>query len=416
MENILLYATIDSIPRSRSSSMPKTTSPLSIPYKFYIRKLKDESNKIVDETTRINVQRFRLMSLFTIPVLLTVMISILTRDFETANELRWRTGILVFDSLSILMYVFVNVAMLFTKKDPGGIAAQIIQASAGFLLLFINVMLTIVGQLIAPNLTVITFGIVLFAMVALFRPTVALIVYSANYLLFFFLIPITQTDPNIVFSHRVNGFVLFLIGWFLSYLFWITKIQQRNQLLLIEQQRQELETVNKSLFELATTDRLTGLYNRGHLEEKLVTTYQHLSLGEKQIAILLIDIDNFKFVNDRFGHPAGDQLLKDVAALLKERQTEDMLLSRWGGDEFLVAMLQSTKEQAVKIAKAIKSSIEGIRLGPDESPLLISASIGVVMVESDFATAYKTVDRSLYRAKLQGKNQVVSDSIEPLIG
>jgi diguanylate cyclase len=396
--------------------MPKSPNPLSIPYKFYIRKLKDESNKIVDETTRINIQRFRLMSFFTIPVLIAVIISIVTRDYTTADELRWRTGILLFDSLAIFMYVFVNVAMLFTKKDPGGFAAQIIQACSGFLLLFINVMITVVGQLVAPNLTVITFGIVLYAMVALFRPNVAMIVYSVNYILFFFLIPITQTDPNIVFSHRVNGFVLFLIGWFLSYLFWITKIQQRNQLLLIEQQRQELENVNKSLFELATTDRLTGLLNRGHLEEKLVTSYQHLTLGEKQIAILLIDIDNFKFVNDRFGHPAGDQLLKDVAALLKEFQTEDMLLSRWGGDEFLVAMLQSTKEQAIIIATAIKTKLEAIHLGPDDSPLLISASIGVAMVESDFATAYKAVDRSLYRAKLQGKNQVVSDSFEPLIG
>ncbi|MCK7487608.1 MAG: diguanylate cyclase [Bacillus subtilis] len=395
--------------------MPKPVNPLHIPWQFYIKKLREESNKIVDETTRINVQRFRLMSFFTIPVLIVVILSIAFRDYSTPDELRWRTGIPIFDSLAIFMYLFVNVAMTLTKKDPGGIVAQIIQGCAGFLLLFINVMITVVGQLVAPNLTVITFGIILYAMVALFRPTVALIVFGANYLLFFFLIAITQTDPNVLFSHRVNGFILFLIGWFLSYLFWITKIQQRNQLMLIEQQRQELETVNKSLFELATTDQLTGLYNRRHLEEKLVTTYQHLTLGEKQIAILLIDIDNFKFVNDRFGHPAGDQLLRDVAALLKERQTDNVLLSRWGGDEFLVAMLQSTKEQAIQIATIIKTNIEKIQLGTLDAPLVVSASIGVVIVESDFATAYKAVDRSLYRAKLQGKNQVVADSIEPLI-
>jgi diguanylate cyclase len=380
-------------------------------WKFWIHRLRRESLKIVDETTQLNIKRFRLMSFVTIPVLIVFALAVGLRAVETPTEERWRMGIVLFDSAMAAMYLLMNIAMVMVKN---GKIQQWIQVIGGIMILFMNVMLTIVGQLISPNLTVLMVGLVAFGAIILFRPQTVLFVLVPNFLAFYFLLPLTQSSQTLVFSNRINGFILFLLAGFLSYLFWITKIQAVKQLNLIREQRSQLEVANKRLYELATTDRLTGLINRGHMEELLSNKYSHLANTEKAVVLILLDIDNFKIVNDQLGHPTGDKLLQDIARLLERHADEQMLLSRWGGDEFMIALLKSNEEKALQMANAMLAEVLEIVACSDSKSVPVSASFGIAIVKDRFDLAYQQVDRSLYQAKLQGKGRIVVGSSEVL--
>jgi diguanylate cyclase (GGDEF)-like protein len=320
-------------------------------------------------------------------------------------------GIVLFDSAMAAMYLLVNLAMTIVKNTK---ALQWIQGVAALMILFMNVMLTIVGQLISPNLTVLMVGLVSFGTVILFRPQTVILVLIPNFLAMYFLLPLTQSSATLVFSNRINAFILFILGAFLSYLFWITKIQAGKQLNLIRNQRSQLETANKRLYELATTDRLTGLFNRGHMEELLSNKYSHLANTDKAVVLVLLDIDNFKVVNDQLGHPAGDQLLKDIARLLERNGNDLMLMSRWGGDEFMIAMLKSNEHEAMKWATSVLNEVLSIEASSGSKHVAVSASFGIAVVTDRFDLAYQQVDRSLYQAKLEGKGRVIVGSTEVL--
>lgn len=382
-----------------------------IEWTFWIHRLRRESETIVDETTLLNIKRFRLMSLITVPVLITFAVAVGLREVQTPIEERWQMGIVLFDSAMAAMYLLVNLAMSLVKNTK---ALQWIQGVAALFILFMNVMLTIVGQLISPNLTVLMVGLVSFGAILLFRPQTVILVLVPNFLAYYFMMPLTQSNPTLVFSNRINGLIIFILAGFLSYLFWITKIQSGKQLNLIRNQRSQLEVANKRLYELATTDRLTGLFNRGHMEELLSNKYSHLANTEKAVVLILLDIDNFKVVNDQLGHPAGDKLLQDIARLLERHADEHMLLSRWGGDEFMIALLKANEERALQLAKQMLSEVLAIVAANESKTMPVSASFGIAVVNDRFDLAYQQVDRSLYQAKLEGKGRVIVGSSEVL--
>lgn len=391
--------------------MAQTPKPEPTHWRFFVHRLRRESDNLIDETAQLNIRRFRLMSLVTVPILLLFALIVGLRVVETPDESRWRAGIVLFDLAMAAMYLLVNLAMAIVKN---GKLLPWIQGVAATIILFFNVMLTVVGQLVSPNLTVLMVGLVSFSTIILFRPRTTALVLIPNFIAFYFLLPLTQASDTLLFSNRINGLILFVLAMFLSYLFWITKIQAVKQLALIRDQRSQLEIANRRLYELATTDRLTGLFNRGHMEELLSNKYAHLAQTDKQVVLLLLDIDNFKVVNDQLGHPAGDRLLQEIAQLLKRHADESTLLSRWGGDEFMIALLKSSEEKALEFASAILPEVKAIVTASEGRSVPVSASFGVAVVNDRFDLAYQQVDRNLYHAKLQGKGRVVAGSSDIL--
>lgn len=391
--------------------MAQTPKPEPTHWRFFVHRLRRESDNLIDETAQLNIRRFRLMSLVTVPILLLFALIVGLRVVETPDESRWRAGIVLFDLAMAAMYLLVNLAMAIVKN---GKLLPWIQGVAATVILFFNVMLTVVGQLVSPNLTVLMVGLVSFSTIILFRPRTTALVLIPNFVAFYFLLPLTQASDTLLFSNRINGLILFVLAMFLSYLFWITKIQAVKQLALIRDQRSQLEIANRRLYELATTDRLTGLFNRGHMEELLSNKYAHLAQTDKQVVLLLLDIDNFKVVNDQLGHPAGDRLLQEIAQLLKRHADESTLLSRWGGDEFMIALLKSSEDKALEFASAILPEVKAIVTASEGRSVPVSASFGVAVVKDRFDLAYQQVDRNLYHAKLQGKGRVVAGSSDIL--
>ena len=159
----------------------------------------------------------------------------------------------------------------------------------------------------------------------------------------------------------------------------------------------------------ATHDALTGLVNRAEFETRLRRTLDKAHEDNSQHALLYIDLDQFKLVNDACGHSVGDQLLQQVAKLLKEAVRARDTLARLGGDEFAVILDHCTAEQAGRLAQQICDRMEQFRFLHDERRFRIGASIGLVPVDnrwSNTAAAMQAADTSCYAAKEAGRNRV----------
>ena len=160
----------------------------------------------------------------------------------------------------------------------------------------------------------------------------------------------------------------------------------------------------------ASHDALTGLINRREFENRLGTALDSIrSNAEETHALLYIDLDQFKVVNDTFGHTAGDALLRQLSEQIQAQIRSSDLFSRLGGDEFGILLERCNEERAVEVAESIRGSIEGFRFEWQDSFTTVRCSIGVVLVTSenaDVAGVMSSADVACYSAKDMGRNQI----------
>jgi diguanylate cyclase (GGDEF)-like protein len=159
----------------------------------------------------------------------------------------------------------------------------------------------------------------------------------------------------------------------------------------------------------ALVDGLTGLANRRQCEETLASELARLERFGGTLAVVVADLDWFKDVNDRFGHPSGDAVLYEFAQLLQETLRDIDLAGRWGGEEFLLILPGTDLAGGVRVAERIRLALAGrIVLSADSSPIPVTASFGVAATPpaSTAAELFSAADAALYEAKRNGKNRV----------
>jgi diguanylate cyclase (GGDEF)-like protein len=166
----------------------------------------------------------------------------------------------------------------------------------------------------------------------------------------------------------------------------------------------------------AALDPLSGAFNRRYFHARLEEELQRSRRHQIPLALLMIDIDNFKAINDSYGHLTGDMVIKDIAEILRRAVRVFDVCARFGGEEFAIVMPGSTAESATSIAERIRERIEQYR--PADrllSGLHVTASIGVAVSARDVTgrDLIDHADRALYRAKRDGKNRVCVDSTAP---
>ncbi|MEX0913604.1 MAG: GGDEF domain-containing protein [Demequina sp.] len=158
---------------------------------------------------------------------------------------------------------------------------------------------------------------------------------------------------------------------------------------------------------LATTDELTGLPNRRPIIAQLDDFEQH---KVTDYAIVLIDIDHFKTINDEFGHHCGDIMLQHVARFLREHFRESDMPARWGGDEFLVLMPSVPRHSLVSVLERLRSSVASMSIACGEHEHRVTVSVGAAhgIVGETADECIAAADHALYRAKHEGRNRVVA--------
>jgi diguanylate cyclase (GGDEF)-like protein len=172
-----------------------------------------------------------------------------------------------------------------------------------------------------------------------------------------------------------------------------------------------LDETQKRLKHIAVTDELTGLKNRRHIMEQMNKEYQRAVRTGGTLSLILLDIDNFKQVNDSYGHVFGDRVLRAVAQEMVGGLRSYDLLGRIGGEEFLIASPGSTLDDAAGLAERIRQKIKGRKISDKIQEIAVTVSAGVTSLSEHDATAdaiLQRADDALYLAKQQGRDRVVS--------
>lgn len=192
------------------------------------------------------------------------------------------------------------------------------------------------------------------------------------------------------------GAILFQIAWCS-----IVLLLDSDQLI------QELKKRNLLLESIARTDKLTGLLNRNSFELEIAETMELADRHDLPLSFIVLDLDHFKRVNDEFGHPAGDKVLMDLAKLMKETLRGTDKAYRWGGEEFLILLPNTDQAGAIAVAEKFRAKVEGQKFEKIGS-LTISLGVAERFPWESREQWFKRADLCLYRAKANGRNQVVS--------
>ncbi|MBP6632481.1 MAG: diguanylate cyclase [Kofleriaceae bacterium] len=204
----------------------------------------------------------------------------------------------------------------------------------------------------------------------------------------------------------------------------IATLSSKNQTLLemnreleakIHARTHELAEANTRLAQLAVTDGLTGLYNHRHLHERLALECERSARNGLPLSLLMIDVDHFKFYNDHHGHPAGDEVLRQLARLLGEGRRANDVVARYGGEEFCVILVDTPKFTATKLAERLREVVAAHPFPRREQQPLghLSVSVGVATFPDDAGdpeSLVRAADAAMYAAKHAGRDRVVLSS------
>lgn len=206
------------------------------------------------------------------------------------------------------------------------------------------------------------------------------------------ILPLQPIASNALLGvHIFNLTVVFLMFSYLA-LFYVTTVTR----------------AHKSLARMATTDSLTGLFNRRNI---IALTEQELERHERRprnLTLMLMDIDHFKQINDQHGHDAGDRVLDAVSRQLGNSMREHDFIGRWGGEEFLAVLPQTDLDQATAIAERIRTTVQALAIESEGHRLGVTLSIGITQyrAEEPLSQAIARADRALYQGKSAGRNRV----------
>lgn len=216
--------------------------------------------------------------------------------------------------------------------------------------------------------------------------------YVGLYVLMWFIEPLQPISANaLLFVNIFNFTTVFLMFAYLTMYYVVT-----------------VTRAHRRLARMATTDPLTGLFNRRHmvdLTEKLLAREQR---QQGKLTLMLMDLDHFKDINDQYGHELGDRVLQRVALLLRDQAREQDFVGRWGGEEFLAVLPETDPEQALVAAERIRAAVQALEWTDLKPGLQVTLCAGISQLNDreSFSSAIARADRALYRGKAHGRNRV----------
>ncbi len=376
-----------------------------------------EHDGVVDSATTINLKH--LLWLAPIGVVLTalhVLIlgwSLLSGTYQGVTLTWARALFTAHSSMCLAMILLTVAARRLDPTRPTRWGHRLPVAAVAVCLLF-AVMIVTIDQWVTPNITPFFIGCLLTSLLFYVRPLQSGALYLSATVACLFAMGLTQSTPEQLFSNRLNGFTVGLLAWGLQFVMWrnyTTITRQQHQL---EQLNANLTGKQAELERLARNDMLTGLPNRLAATERLRTEFVSMKRSQSVYAVLMMDIDFFKRVNDTHGHAVGDQVLQRVAKSLRALLRESDFAARFGGEEFLALLPTTDMPAALQVAEKLRQAVAS---SPDPIAGPITLSIGLSMATPDQVdedTAVGEADDALYRAKREGRNrvQLASEAVE----
>jgi diguanylate cyclase (GGDEF)-like protein len=185
-------------------------------------------------------------------------------------------------------------------------------------------------------------------------------------------------------------------------------------MLRIKKLQDELDEANKRLKKLSITDGLTGLFNHRHIHQLLHEEWQRTQRTNEPLAVVMLDLDKFKQVNDTYGHPTGDVILYETAQILEETAREIDMVGRYGGEEFIAILPSSDEDAAAQFAERVRHAVEAHVFRDEDTEVRMTMSCGLAAFPDEAVDGpdelLKRADEALYAAKEGGRNRVVAAS------
>lgn len=185
---------------------------------------------------------------------------------------------------------------------------------------------------------------------------------------------------------------------------------QKEKEAMLEKLAEKLAVMNQRLQEEAAADSLTKLYNRRYFLKRIEEEIRRSSRYSRFFCFLILDLDRFKEINDQYGHPFGDFVLKEFAAMLQGQLRGADLISRWGGEEFAVLLPETPLAEGKTVAERLKQACSAFSFPPlpPGKPTFSAGIVGFPEHGSDFNQLYETADKALYEAKTRGRNLILA--------
>jgi diguanylate cyclase (GGDEF)-like protein len=388
----------------------------------WLRAMLASDAAVTQAATLGNIQRLRwLIPVFLLVNLLLLTVFALDASPGTPVQLDWRQAVMrVYAVTAVVLLVLVLGTWRVTRRNRVDGWLRALQFAAPMVFLLFTIALTVLDQRVTPNISPYLLGCMSISLLFLLPPATAAWLFSIGYALFFVGIGLTQSDATLLLTNRGNGLGAAVLALVMAFGLW----QRNTQYALLQREltarNAALEKQQGELVWLATRDALTGLYNRGEFlrlaELELKRTQRHGGFT----SAIVIDLDFFKTINDRHGHPAGDRVLAHVAQTLRGGVRATDVVARIGGEEFMILLPNTDIDAASVLSEKLRGLLH-------DSPAVISSELQIPVTGSfgvgcmpggrggTVASLYAAADNALYEAKRRGRDRVERTEPDPTL-
>jgi diguanylate cyclase (GGDEF)-like protein len=309
-----------------------------------------------------------------------------------------------FQRILVIKLVFVTMSLLFAvaiwhfnKHELFNLLriAVILGVFASVLLAITN---TLAAQALGPDITIYIMALFIITAVVRLPHNWYAIIYSICLIYFAFGMQTAQLDAKFIKWSLINAVILNIIAIAIAIMLYDQHVEIFLDKIRIDHQVETLQYMSEH-------DGLTNLYNHQTISRIIKKQIELSRESEDNLCVAVMDIDNFKTINDKYGHAVGDQALKDIAIKIEENVRKHDFVARYGGDEFIILFPDTTVDEANKICKRILDSIN--EAGPTE--IKVTGSIGLVaLTDCNYSDFIEKADMEMYKAKNTGKAKIVS--------
>jgi len=382
---------------------------------YFLKKLdlnltEDQKATVINDINVTNLERMKLiLIIFIIVEILFILFNDIPYLINTSSNVIWNDSkYFILHSLNVIIsFVGIILIKLLTKysKNKFRLMNKLLIPTLTILILSSMAMINALDQAKPGNVSsVFIANLIIFSSIIMLRAPLNLAVYSIPFLAYLGGLVIFQNDINLLVTNIINGLIFFLAIIIISTGIYNSNYEKIAQNIILRE-------INTKLNYISSHDSLTKLLNRRSFSNHVSEKMRMVGKSKKIATLILIDVDHFKHVNDKFGHSVGDMVLKEVSnIIIKHIKTTD-LATRWGGEEFLIFLFESSINEAYVLAENIRQEIQNKVIVTDKFQIQITASFGISLLKDNFSksfdTSFKSADVALYKAKNQGRNRIV---------
>jgi diguanylate cyclase (GGDEF)-like protein len=366
---------------------------------------REENDSVAAAFSRDNLWRLRAGALVLIPVsVVHVALFAGARAGDTDVQARWRLSVAVAHAImAVAIAALAALAHARLRRAPNAALDSAVALSGAALALLFGCSVAVIDQWVTPSITPLVISSIGVGMIFLLRPMQAVALFGLASVSAIVALGWTQSSPVLLLTSRVNVLTAVTIGAFLSMVLW--RKDRANVLL-----QRALRESHAELEALARTDALTGLVNRREFDRLAILELSRARRAASATAFIMVDLDLFKQINDTYGHPAGDEVLRCCARTLRESVRETDAIARLGGEEMMIVLPNTAEPAAMQLAERLRATLAASAVRWEGVTISFTASFGVAAVdagaEATIEQVYRATDDALYAAKELGRDRV----------